>query len=53
LYGGAPSFADQVQNETAEQRRKRLQASAASKQFPDGMSSLAQGYGAALGAPIA
>ena len=49
LYN-APSLGQQVQNETAEQRKKRLQAMAASKQLPSGsMSSLAQGYGAALG----
>jgi hypothetical protein len=49
LYN-APSAADAVQNETMEQRKKRLQAMAASKQLPSGsMSSLAQGYGAALG----
>lgn len=44
-----PSLADQVAGETEEQRKKRLAALAASKQLPVGMSSLADGYGAALG----
>jgi hypothetical protein len=48
LYN-APSMASQVQNETEEQRNRRLQAIAASRQLPSGsMSSLAFGYGAAL-----
>jgi hypothetical protein len=48
LMTGAPSLADQVAGETADQRRKRLQALTASKQLPVGMSSLADGYGSAL-----
>jgi hypothetical protein len=43
-----PSLADQVAGETADARRKRLQALQASKQLPVGMSSLADGYGSAL-----
>ena len=50
LMTGAPSLADQVAGETDEQRRKRLQQLAASKQLPVGMSSLAEGYGSALSA---
>jgi hypothetical protein len=45
---GAPSIGDQVAGETEDQRRKRLQQLAASKQLPVGMSSLAEGYGSAL-----
>jgi hypothetical protein len=48
LYG-TPSLAQQVQGETEEQRRKRLQALQAARQLPQGASSLGQGYGAALG----
>lgn len=48
LYN-APSVGDQVAGETEEQRRKRLLKLQAAKQLPVGQSSLAQGYGAALG----
>lgn len=44
----APSIAEQVEGETAEQRRKRLQNLKNAQQLPGGMSSLAAGYGAAL-----
>ena len=47
LMGGA-SIADQVAGETAEQRRKRLQAMQNAKQLPAGISSLAPDYGAAM-----
>jgi hypothetical protein len=36
-------------DETEEQRRKRLQKLQAARQLPTGASSLAAGYGAALG----
>jgi hypothetical protein len=42
------SPAQQVEGETEEERRKRLQAMQNAKQLPSGMSSLAAGYGAAL-----
>ena len=45
---GTASLAGQVKGETDEERRKRLQALAASKQLPVGMSSLASGYGDAI-----
>ena len=45
---GGPSLSDQVNNETDEERRKRLQALAGAKQLPVGMSSLADGYGSAM-----
>ena len=45
---GASSLAAQVNSETDEQRRRRLQQLQASKQLPAGMSSLAAGYGSAL-----
>lgn len=48
LMTGAPSIGDQVAGETDEQRRKRLQQLAASKQLPVGMSSLAADYGSAI-----
>jgi hypothetical protein len=49
LMGGlSQSIGDQVAGESEEMRRKRLQAIAASKQLPTGLSSLADGYGAAL-----
>jgi hypothetical protein len=51
LYSGA-SPADSVASETADQRRRRLQALQAAQKLPgggNGTSSLAQGYGAALG----
>jgi hypothetical protein len=44
----APSIGGQVAGETEEERRKRLAALQASKQQPQGMSSLAAGYGSAL-----
>jgi hypothetical protein len=45
------SIADQVQSETDEERKRRLQAIQNAKGLPgDGTSSLAAGYGAALGA---
>lgn len=44
----APSAADSVAGETAEERRKRLQAMANAKQLPAGISSLAPDYGAAM-----
>lgn len=40
--------ADQLAGETAEQKRKRLQAMQNAKQLPVGMSSLADGYGSAM-----
>ncbi len=43
-----PAIGDQVANETEEQRKKRLQNIAASKQLPVGASSLAPDYGSAL-----
>lgn len=43
------SPADQVAGETEEERRKRLMKLQAAKQLPAGVSSLGQGYGAALG----
>lgn len=43
-----PSPADQVANETEEQRRKRLQAMQMSKQQPGMSAVLGSGYGAAL-----
>ena len=43
------SPAQQVAGETEEQRRKRLQQMQNAKQLPAGMSSLADGYGSALG----
>lgn len=46
---GPPSLGDQVAGETEDQRKKRLQAMQASKQLPVGMSSLAEGYGSAVG----
>lgn len=46
---GQPSIAQQVAGETEEQRKKRLAGIEAGKQLPVGMSSLAEGYGAALG----
>lgn len=49
LMGSAPSLADQVAGETAEQRKKRMQAMQNSQQLPVGMSSLASGYGSAFG----
>jgi hypothetical protein len=48
LMGTAPSLGQQVAGETADERKKRLQAMQASKQLPVGMSSLAPDYGAAL-----
>ena len=42
------SLAGQVAGETADARRKRLQALQASKQLPVGLSSLAAGYGSSL-----
>jgi hypothetical protein len=49
LYSGA-SPADNVAAETDAQRKKRLAALQAARGLPSGsMSSLAQGYGAALG----
>jgi hypothetical protein len=48
LMSSTPSPADQVAGETAEARRKRLQAIQAARGMPAGLSSLAQGYGAAL-----
>jgi hypothetical protein len=49
LYN-APSLASQVQGETEDERRRRLQKLQAAQRLPSGsMSSLAQGYGAALG----
>jgi hypothetical protein len=47
LYDSA-SAGQQVQDETEEQRRKRLQAMKNAQQLPGGVSSLAQGYGAAI-----
>jgi hypothetical protein len=44
----APSISDQVAGETAEQRRKRLQAMQAAQKLPAGISSLAPDYGAAM-----
>jgi hypothetical protein len=44
----APSPADQVAGETEDERRKRLQQMQNARQLPGGLSSLAQGYGAAL-----
>jgi len=50
LYSGA-SIAQQVQGETEDERRKRLQKVQAARGLPSGsMSSLAGGYGAAIGA---
>jgi hypothetical protein len=43
------SIADQVSGETEAERRKRLAGMKASQQLPNGMSSLAEGYGSALG----
>jgi hypothetical protein len=43
-----PSMANQVAGETEEQRRKRLQSMQQAKQFPVGISSLADGYGSAM-----
>jgi hypothetical protein len=43
------SLADQVAGETEEERKKRLAQLQASRQLPSGVSSLAQGYGSALG----
>ena len=51
LYG-APSPADQVSAETEDERRKRLQKLRAAQQLPAGSSSLAAGYGAALGGSL-
>jgi hypothetical protein len=46
----APSLAQQVQGETEDERRRRLQALQAAQRLPSGsMSSLASRYGAALG----
>ena len=42
------SPAQQVDDETEEQRKRRLQAMQQAKQLPSGVSSLASGYGAAL-----
>jgi len=47
LYS-APALSDQVNAETEDQRRKRLQQLQAARQLP-GSSSLGAGYGAALG----
>jgi hypothetical protein len=44
-----PSPADQVQNETEEQRKKRMQALEASRSQPGMSAVLGSGYGAALG----
>lgn len=46
---GPPSLSDQVAGETEEQRKKRLLAMQNAKQLPVGMSSLADGYGSAVG----
>jgi hypothetical protein len=43
------SMADQVSGEEEQQRRKRMAALQSSSQLPSGMSSLAEGYGSALG----
>jgi len=45
---GQSSMADQVADETEEQRRKRMAAMAMSKQLPVGISSLGEGYGSAM-----
>ena len=45
----APSLADQVQGETAEQRRKRLMATQQAQQQPGASALLGSGYGAATG----
>lgn len=47
LYG-PPSLSDQVNDETEEQRKKRLQNMAAARQLPSGASPLAGGYSSAL-----
>lgn len=44
-----PSPAGQVQNETEEQRRKRLMAMEAARTQPGASALLGQNYGAALG----
>jgi hypothetical protein len=49
LYDSA-SAGQQVENETEEERRKRLQAMKNAQQLPGGVSSLAAGYGQALSA---
>lgn len=46
---GDATIADQVAGETAEQRRKRLQALAASRSTPGASALLGDSYGAALG----
>jgi hypothetical protein len=43
------SLAQQVQGETDEERKKRLAQLRAAQGLPAGVSSLAQGYGSALG----
>jgi hypothetical protein len=47
-----PSPADQVAGESEEERKRRLQKLQAARQLPSGSSSLAQGYGAALGGGV-
>lgn len=49
MDGGVPSMADQVKGETEEQRKKRLQALAASHTEPGTSALLGAGYGTALG----
>jgi hypothetical protein len=46
--GASSSLAAQVNSETDEQRKRRLQQLQASRQLPVGISSLAAGYGSAL-----
>jgi hypothetical protein len=48
LMGAAPSLGDQVAGESEEARKRRLLAMQTSREPPTG-SSLAAGYGAALG----
>jgi hypothetical protein len=43
-----PSIASQVAGETEEERKRRIQAMQNARQLPNGLSSLASGYGSAL-----